>query len=214
MRITDARVIVCSPGRNFVTLKIETEDGIHGLGDATLNGRELAVASYLRDHVATAAHRARRPAHRGHLAVPLQGRVLAARAGHDDRDRGRRYGALGHPGQGAANARVSTARRSVARSGADLRPRERRDHRRDGGGGRRIRRAGYGRCGRSAACPACPTRTASAGATLYYEPAEKRGRSKPPGAPRSTSTSCRSCSRGCATSSVPTSTCSTTPTIG
>ena len=51
MRIVDARVIVCSPGRNFVTLKIVTEDGVHGLGDATLNGRELAVASYLTDHV-------------------------------------------------------------------------------------------------------------------------------------------------------------------
>src|SRR5215472_14366013 len=51
MRITGGKVIVCSPGRNFVTLKLETEDGIHGLGDATLNGRELAVASYLQDHV-------------------------------------------------------------------------------------------------------------------------------------------------------------------
>jgi mannonate dehydratase len=51
VKITDARVIVCSPGRNFVTLKIETEDGIYGLGDATLNGREMAVVSYLRDHV-------------------------------------------------------------------------------------------------------------------------------------------------------------------
>jgi mannonate dehydratase len=51
MRITDAKVIICSPGRNFVTLKITTEDGIYGLGDATLNGRELAVASYLSDHV-------------------------------------------------------------------------------------------------------------------------------------------------------------------
>jgi mannonate dehydratase len=51
MRITDAKVIVCSPGRNFVTLKISTEDGIYGLGDATLNGRELAAASYLADHV-------------------------------------------------------------------------------------------------------------------------------------------------------------------
>ena len=51
MRIVDAKVIVCSPGRNFVTLKIVTEDGVHGLGDATLNGRELAVASYLSDHV-------------------------------------------------------------------------------------------------------------------------------------------------------------------
>src|SRR2546422_8058645 len=51
MKIVDAKVIVCSPGRNFVTLKIVTEDGVYGLGDATLNGRELAVASYLSDHV-------------------------------------------------------------------------------------------------------------------------------------------------------------------
>ena len=51
MRITEAHVIICSPGRNFVTLKIVTEDGVHGLGDATLNGRELAVASYLQDHI-------------------------------------------------------------------------------------------------------------------------------------------------------------------
>jgi mannonate dehydratase len=47
----DAKVIVSCPGRNFVTLKVTTEDGIYGLGDATLNGRELAVASYLSDHV-------------------------------------------------------------------------------------------------------------------------------------------------------------------
>src|ERR1044072_9987848 len=51
MRITAARVIATSPGRNFVTLKIETDQGVYGIGDATLNGRELAVASYLRDHV-------------------------------------------------------------------------------------------------------------------------------------------------------------------
>ncbi len=50
MRIIDAKVIVCSPGRNFVTLKITTEDGVYGLGDATLNGRELAVACYLTEH--------------------------------------------------------------------------------------------------------------------------------------------------------------------
>ena len=51
MKIVDAKVIVCCPGRNFVTLKIVTEDGIYGLGDATLNGRELSVASYLNDHI-------------------------------------------------------------------------------------------------------------------------------------------------------------------
>jgi mannonate dehydratase len=51
MKIVDAKVIVCSPGRNFVTLKLTTEDGVHGLGDATLNGRELAVVAYLEEHV-------------------------------------------------------------------------------------------------------------------------------------------------------------------
>jgi mannonate dehydratase len=51
MKITNAKVIVCSPGRNFVTLKIETDQGLSGLGDATLNGRELAVVGYLEEHV-------------------------------------------------------------------------------------------------------------------------------------------------------------------
>lgn len=49
--IVAARVNVTCPGRNFVTLIIETRSGVRGLGDATLNGRELAVASYLNDHV-------------------------------------------------------------------------------------------------------------------------------------------------------------------
>lgn len=51
MKITNARVIVTCPGRNFVTVKIETDQGIYGIGDATLNGRELSVVSYLDDHV-------------------------------------------------------------------------------------------------------------------------------------------------------------------
>jgi mannonate dehydratase len=50
-RIVSARVIVTCPGRNFVTLKITCDDGTTGVGDATLNGRELSVASYLTDHV-------------------------------------------------------------------------------------------------------------------------------------------------------------------
>jgi mannonate dehydratase len=50
VKITDAKVIVCSPGRNFVTLKIYTDQGIYGLGDATLNGMEKAVAAFLEDY--------------------------------------------------------------------------------------------------------------------------------------------------------------------
>ncbi|MEM9530963.1 MAG: D-mannonate dehydratase ManD [Pseudomonadota bacterium] len=51
MKITEAKVIVTSPGRNFVTLKVMTDDGLYGIGDATLNGREKAVVAYLEEHV-------------------------------------------------------------------------------------------------------------------------------------------------------------------
>lgn len=51
MKITNCKVIVTCPGRNFVTVKIETDEGVYGIGDATLNGRELAVVSYLEDHL-------------------------------------------------------------------------------------------------------------------------------------------------------------------
>ncbi len=51
MKITDAKVFVSSPSRNFVTLKVHTDQGIYGVGDATLNGREKAVAAYLEEHL-------------------------------------------------------------------------------------------------------------------------------------------------------------------
>jgi len=52
MNIDKAEVIVTSPDRNFVTLRLTTDDGLVGIGDATLNGRELAVVAYLKEHVA------------------------------------------------------------------------------------------------------------------------------------------------------------------
>ncbi|MEL7474418.1 MAG: bifunctional D-altronate/D-mannonate dehydratase, partial [Planctomycetota bacterium] len=51
MKIQDAKVFVTSPGRNFVTLKIYTDEGVTGIGDCTVNGRELSVKSYLEDHL-------------------------------------------------------------------------------------------------------------------------------------------------------------------
>jgi len=52
MKIDKAEIIVTSPDRNFVTLRLTTDDGLVGIGDATLNGRELAVVAYLKEHVA------------------------------------------------------------------------------------------------------------------------------------------------------------------
>ena len=53
LKITEVRVIVTNPGRNYVLVKIMTsESGLYGVGDATLNGRELAVATDLEKHIA------------------------------------------------------------------------------------------------------------------------------------------------------------------
>lgn len=54
MRIEDIDVLLCSPGRTFCTVRITTDDGLVGYGDGTLNGRETAVASYVREHLAPA----------------------------------------------------------------------------------------------------------------------------------------------------------------
>ncbi len=51
MTIRAARVVVCSPGRNFVTLVIETEGGLTGIGDGTVNGREMSVVAHLEQEV-------------------------------------------------------------------------------------------------------------------------------------------------------------------
>ena len=51
MKITDAKVFVGGPGKNYVTLKIYTDQGIYGLGDATLNNRETLPAKYLEDYL-------------------------------------------------------------------------------------------------------------------------------------------------------------------
>lgn len=52
MKIQDIEVFVCCPGRNFVTVKVTTDTGIYGIGDATLNGREMAVAKNIEEHIA------------------------------------------------------------------------------------------------------------------------------------------------------------------
>jgi L-alanine-DL-glutamate epimerase-like enolase superfamily enzyme len=53
LKITEVRVIVTCPDRNYVLVKVLTnEPGLYGVGDATLNGRELSVATTLEKHTA------------------------------------------------------------------------------------------------------------------------------------------------------------------
>ena len=53
MKIIDVRVIVtCPVQQSFVFLKILTDEGVYGIGEGTKNGRELAVATLLKEHIA------------------------------------------------------------------------------------------------------------------------------------------------------------------
>lgn len=51
MKITDAKVFLGGPKKNYVTLKIMTDQGVYGLGDGTLNTRETLTAAYLQDYL-------------------------------------------------------------------------------------------------------------------------------------------------------------------
>ncbi|TCS42676.1 D-mannonate dehydratase ManD [Reinekea marinisedimentorum] len=51
MKITSAKVFVGGPKKNYVTLKIMTDEGVYGLGDATLNCRETLPAHYLQEYL-------------------------------------------------------------------------------------------------------------------------------------------------------------------
>ena len=51
MKITGAQVFIGGPAKNYVTLKVMTDEGVYGLGDATLNNRETLPAAYLTDYL-------------------------------------------------------------------------------------------------------------------------------------------------------------------
>lgn len=48
MAITEVKVILTCPGRNYTLVKIITDQGVYGVGDGTLNGNEATVAQMLR----------------------------------------------------------------------------------------------------------------------------------------------------------------------
>ena len=185
MRIVDAKVIVCCPGRNFVTLKLVTEDGVYGLGDATLNGRELAVASYLTDHLVPLliGRDARRIEDTWQYLY--KGAYWRRGPGDDGGDCRRRHRAVGHRRQDAERAGLSAARRRVARPGAGLRARQRQDARRHRRGRRAIiRRSDTRRSARSAAFRASSTPTGSPRVTSRTSRRRRASRPKPSGAPK------------------------------
>ena len=47
MKITQVKTILTSPNQNYLFVKIVTDSGLYGVGDASLNGREQAVADLI-----------------------------------------------------------------------------------------------------------------------------------------------------------------------
>ena len=217
MKITAAKVIVTCPGRNFVTLKIETDQGVYGLGDATLNGRELAVVSYLKtmssrcligrdprriediwQYLYRGAYWRRGPVTMRAIAavdVALWD-IKAKMAGMP------LYQLLG----GASRER---------RDG--LRPRQRRRHRRDGRGGRRTTSTmGYKAIRAQTGVPGIKDAYGVGRGKLSLRAGRRRAADRArSGTPRKyLRLRARSCSRSCAQRSASTSTCCTTATTG
>ncbi|MCC8067066.1 MAG: D-galactonate dehydratase family protein [Clostridiales bacterium] len=51
MKITNVKTILTSPNQNYLFVKITTDSGIYGVGDASLNGREQAVADLIDEYL-------------------------------------------------------------------------------------------------------------------------------------------------------------------
>ncbi len=184
--IVDARVIITCPGRNFVTLKITTKSGVHGLGDATLNGREPAAASASHGSRGPAVDRPRRAADRRHLAVLYRGAY-------------RRRGPVTMTAIAATTPRCGTSKPRT-RNMAALRPdrRAREPYRRDGrrprqrqhldetiAQAKKYKEMGYkGRSAVQSGVPAWRRPMVVSKDKLYYEPADA---AKPDGNAWSTS---------------------------
>ena len=121
MKITGLKIFVANASRtNFVFVKLYTDDGIDGVGEATLEWRTKTVVGGARGTRALD----RRPG-------PVRSRVprrdaaprflLADRRGVPERARRDRGGAPRHQGQGARRAGLRAARRQAARPGQVLR---------------------------------------------------------------------------------------------
>ncbi len=115
MKITSARVIVTCPGRNFVTLKIETERGRLRHRRRHAERPRKGRRRLSRGPCHPVPDRQGPAPDRGYLAVSLPRRLLAARAGDDARHRRGRRRAVGHQGQARGHAALSAARRPQPR---------------------------------------------------------------------------------------------------
>lgn len=123
MKIEQVKVILTSPNQNYLFVKLITDSGVYGVGDASLNGQEHTVADFITSFL-TPILIGRDPTqiedfwqlvYRG--AYWRGGNiVMSALCGVD-------HGFVGYSGQGDRPTALPTARRKGAGQGAVLLPR-------------------------------------------------------------------------------------------
>ena len=219
--IRSAEVLVTSPDRNFVTLRITTRGrGRRPRRRHAERPRAVGGVVPVRPRGAAAARAGRAP-HRGHLAVPLPLGVLAARPGDHGRHRRGRRGPVGHQGQGRRDAAVPAARRGQPDRDHGVRARERpgpaRAVRLDPappGAGLPLHPRADRRSRASTPSTGWPRSRRRRAATTTSPPSAPPCRPRRTGTPAPTCGTCPACSRPSATSSVPSCRCCTTGTTG
>ena len=121
MRVTDIKTFIPMVGlRPQCLVKVETDVGIYGWGEAGLSSREEAVAAAV-GHFRELHHRRRSDGSRRHLAAAVPQPVLRGRSGADGGDVGHRHRAPRHLRQGARGAGLRPPGRSAARLRAPVR---------------------------------------------------------------------------------------------
>jgi mannonate dehydratase len=144
---------------------------VYGIGDATLNGREKAVVSYLEDHVIPCLigmdPRNRRTSGNISIAGPT-----GAAAGDDARDRRGGRGAVGHQGQDGGHAALPTAGRAQPRWGDGLWSCQWRRHCRNGRCGGPYIDLGYKAIRAQTGVPGIKDAYGVGRGKLFYEPAD------------------------------------------
>ena len=114
--------------QNWHFVEVETDEGLVGLGEASLEWRERAVAAAV-DELSRLLDRRGSEPDRAPLAAHAPPRLLARRGDPELGDLGHRPGAVGHQGQAAGRARVRPAGRTDAAASAAVHAHSRGDSR-------------------------------------------------------------------------------------
>ena len=181
MKITQLETWMANAGlRNYLFVRLRTDTGLTGIGEATLEWQEKTVQTLIHEWVEGRVL-GRDPFD---IEAVVGGMIRDQYQGgshRDDRDQRRRDRALGHRRQGVRPARLPAARRTLPPAHPGLRQWlvRRREHPR----GVRRAGAGGGRAGLSAGSSS--TRSAPPGRTSRPRRANPRSPSSPPCARRS-----------------------------